>query len=232
VELRAFLAQNEPEYDWLIPGLLERGDRLVLTGPEGGGKSTLLRQIGVQAASGVHPFGDQPFDPLCVFLLDLENGGRHVRRELRPLLLAAGDRYQPTPGLHVKVVPQGIDVLRDDHAEQLAALVAEISPQLVIIGPTYKLAGGDPTEERTTRAVAGYLDQLRGQHGCALIIEAHTPYAAGNAKRPERPYGGSLWSRWPEFGLYLSKEGQLRHWRGARDERDWPAVLQRGGQWP
>jgi replicative DNA helicase len=41
-----------------------------------------------------------------------------------------------------------------------------------------------------------------------------------------------LWSRWPEFGLHLSAKGQLLHWRGARDERNWPAALNRGGDWP
>jgi hypothetical protein len=65
-----------------------------------------------------------------------------------------------------------------------------------------------------------------------VILEGHSPYAAGGGRRPERPYGASLWSRWPEFGLYLSPEGHLRHWRGARDERDWPAALERGGTWP
>ena len=43
------LAQDV-SYDWAIPGLLERGDRLILTGSEGGGKTTMLRQIAVMAA--------------------------------------------------------------------------------------------------------------------------------------------------------------------------------------
>jgi hypothetical protein len=49
---------------------------------------------------------------------------------------------------------------------------------------------------------------------------------------PDPTYGASLWSRWPEFGLHISKQGRLLHWRGARDERAWPAVLNRGGAWP
>jgi ATPase subunit of ABC transporter with duplicated ATPase domains len=56
LDLDAFLAEPDPEYDWLIPGLLERGDRVIVTGQEGKGKSTLLRQIGVQVAAGIHPF--------------------------------------------------------------------------------------------------------------------------------------------------------------------------------
>ncbi|MEU1152672.1 DnaB-like helicase N-terminal domain-containing protein, partial [Streptomyces sp. NPDC005918] len=40
-------------HDWVVPGLLERGDRLILTAGEGGGKSMLLRQIAVAVAAGV-----------------------------------------------------------------------------------------------------------------------------------------------------------------------------------
>src|SRR5690606_18474248 len=36
-EAHEFLAEPDPEYDWLIPGLLERGDRVILTGQEGRG---------------------------------------------------------------------------------------------------------------------------------------------------------------------------------------------------
>ncbi|MDP8958289.1 MAG: hypothetical protein M3N51_03605, partial [Actinomycetota bacterium] len=81
------------------------------------------------------------------------------------------------------------------------------------------------------RAVAGHLDRLRASYGVALLLEAHSPYGSGGSG-PRRPYGGSLWSRWPEFGLHLAESGVLSHWRGARDEREWPSALTRGGEWP
>jgi len=58
-------------------------------------------------------------------------------------------------------------------------------------------------------------------HNLAVVIEGHTPYSAGgSAKRPERLYGASLWSRFAEFGLHLGRDGALHHWRGPREERD------------
>lgn len=231
-ELGEFLDQPDPEYEWTVPGLLERGDRLILTGPEGRGKSTLLRQVAVQAACGLHPFGGNDFDPLRVLHIELENGPRHTRREYRRLRAAAGKRYSGKPGLAVAVAPAGLDLLADDQGRWLLDQTRTVRPDLLIVGPLYKLASGDPTDEQVARTVALWLDRVRAAAGCALLIEAHTPHAGNGRHRPERPYGASLWLRWPEFGLYLSADGALRHWRGQRDEREWPTALQRGGEWP
>lgn len=234
VELTKFLNADEPEHDWLIPGLLEKGDRLILTGQEGKGKSTLMRQIAVQVASGIHPFDLGRIDRAKVLYLDLENPERLVRRAFAGLYAAAGAAYETIPGLHICLRPDGIDLLKADDAQWLHDLVVAVGPALFITGPLYKLAGGDPTEEVTARAATAALDRVRKAVGCTLILEAHTPYgtAGKDGKRPERPYGASLWSRWPEFGMFLSPDGELRHWRTPRDERDWPVMLKRGGEWP
>jgi hypothetical protein len=228
-DLDAFLAEPDPEHDWLVPGLLERHDRTMLTGPEGGGKSTLLRQIAVQLASGVHPFTLDEITPLRVLLVDLENGRNHVRRELRKLRAGAGRRY--AGGLVPLVRSEGLDLLQDDDVRWLTEAVVANRPDLLVIGPLYKMASGKPTDEEPARAVAAALDRLRIQYGFALMAEAHTPHATNGGSRPTRPFGASLWLRWPEFGLHLSETGQLTHWRGARDERSWPAALRRGGEW-
>lgn len=233
VELTDLLARPVPEYDWLVPGLLERQDRVLITGEEGGGKSTLLRQLAVQLASGIHPFGGALFDPLRVLLLDVENSPRQITREIRPLAVKASEQYVPGQ-LHVLVRTEGLDLTHYADAAWLLAEIEHVRPDIIIGGPVYKIAGGDPNSEETARAVAQRLDRIRADYGCALILETHSPHASNGAKRPIRPYGASLWLRWPEFGLFLDGlgDGDLRDWRGPRDERDWPFRLQRGGGWP
>lgn len=225
VNLADFLAAGDTEYDWLIPGLLERGDRLIVTGLEGCGKSTLLRQLALQAGAGLHPFTWAPIPPARVLLVDLENGERHVRRKLRELRAVVED---PTVDNRVYVeCLVGLDLLNTAGVAHLEHLVDDVKPDLLIIGPLYKMAGDDPTAEEPARAVAAVLDRIRSLHGCAVILEAHTPHGD-----QERPYGASLWKRWPEFGIFLAPDGQLRHWRGQRDERDWPGALRRSTPWP
>ncbi|MFF4907196.1 AAA family ATPase [Streptomyces sp. NPDC001260] len=231
VELDDFLEEDIAEPDWLITGLIERQDRLILTGNEGMGKSTFLRQLCIKAASGIHPFDDDvEVKPLRVQLFDLENSRRQVHRKIRPLRVQAGERYQKNQmGLFVR--SEGLDLL-DGEGALLEREVDEFRPDIIVGGPVYKLVSGDPTEEGPTRTVASWLDKLRTKYGCAVVLEAHCPYATNGRARVLRPYGASLWSRWPEFGIHLGDDGTLTHWRGPRDEREWPTLLKRGGKWP
>jgi hypothetical protein len=191
----------------------------------------LGRQIAVQGTAGIHPFTLEAITPIRMLLVDCENSRAQVKRELRPLRLRAGSQLEPGR-LYVAVRPQGIDLYGDPAAAAwLEARIRRATPDLMVLGPLYKLAGGDPTSEEVARKVSSVLDDLRVRYGFALLIEAHVPHGQGG-NRPERPYGASMWMRWPEFGLHLTQTGMLTHWRGQRDEREWPALLKRGGDWP
>ncbi|MDI3386359.1 AAA family ATPase [Streptomyces sp. B-S-A8] len=229
-DMDSFLDSQDPEYDWLVPGLLERGDRLMLTGPEGKGKSTLLRQIGVRIACGMHPFAGDQVSPVKVLFYDLENSESHFRREMRKLRLAAGERWI---GANMKRVnrPQGLD-FNSDGGDILNDEVSKHKPDVLIVGPLYKMIAGDPNSEEQARPVALKLDSIRTEHGCAVLLEAHSPHASNGGKRPMRPAGWSGWMRWPEFGIHIDEHGAISHWRGMRDQRDFPSMLNRGGKWP
>jgi replicative DNA helicase len=187
LDIDDFLAQPEPDYDWIIPGLLERGDRTILTGLEGAGKSVLFRQIATQAAAGLHPFTGETIDPVRVLLVDCENSGPQVRREIRPLRLRAGVRLERAM-LFIVVQPQGIDLYGEvADARWLEAKIKAAAPDLVALGPLYKLAGGDPTSEEVARKVSAVLDHLRVRYGFALLLEGHSPHGQGGHRAPRGP---------------------------------------------
>lgn len=234
--------EGTDEYDWLIFGLMEKRDRLILTGGEGGGKSTLLRQVGVCAAAGVHPFrGNDPdyrnLRPIRVSLFDLENSEVQIRRKMKELLGVVNrmTRGQFDPGnLRINAKTDGLDLMQRTDVRWLLERIEANQPELVIIGPIYKLHSGDPIEEGPARHVSRVIDMIRARYGCAVLMEAHSPYATNDGKRVGRPYGASLWSRWPEFGYCIVRDPDdptdfsLEAWRGPRDEREWPEKLVRG----
>lgn len=242
VEADEFLAVDDDAYDWLIPDLLERGDRLLVTAAEGVGKSNLLRFMALMVAAGLHPFRRVPMVPRRVLLVDVENQARKVRRELRPWLpLVEGWN----PGmLAIEVKVGGINL---DHAADrgwLAGKLAAHRPDLLVIGPLYQLHGaaprGDTGGENHARELARTLDRIRERFGCALLMETHAPHGSMGS-RDLRPFGSSVWLRWPEFGVGLRVDSdagkgvfKVVHWRGPRDRRDFPVRLEYGkpGGWP
>lgn len=229
-ELDDFLAIERPDHNWIIPGLLEEADRCIITATPGTGKSTLLRQIGIMAASGLNPFTAANIEPARVLLIDIENSEMQIHREIGPLRDAAGSRYEPNM-LKLRVYGEAIDLADPATLGDILHEIEAFQPAIICTGPLYKLIGGDPIAEKDARPVASAFDRIRHVCGSAILIEAHSPYPVGKT-RVIRPYGASLWERWPEFGWYFDREGKVEHWRGQREQRNWPTHLERSQPWP
>ncbi|WP_282795155.1 AAA family ATPase [Streptomyces sp. CC224B] len=236
-------------YDWVIPGLLEHGDRLILTAGEGGGKSVLLRQIAVATAAGVNPFtiNTSEYGPQKVLVLDCENSEPQNRRHYRPLMNAAARAHMPVKRgqIHIDCRPEGVDLTKAQGRAWLMRRVETVMPDLLVIGPIYQLHTGDPSSEDHARRVTTALNEARTTANCAMVLEAHAPHGSGFGPRALRPAGSSLWLRWPEFGFGLrpvedeksadeDRARRLVPWRGLRDDRQFPPFLRQGqrGSWP
>lgn len=241
--LAEFLAGEDAAPDWVVPGLIERGDRLILTGSEGLGKSVLFRQLAVCAAAGIHPFAHSPIESSRVLYVDVENGVAQLRRALRGLSVQS-QKLGSDAGrnMFLECVPSGLDLTRPEDEAWLVSRVASLQPALLVIGPIYRLHAKNPNDEEPARIVTRVLDRCRAAANCALILEAHAGHGTGaDGTRNVRPAGTSLWLRWPEFGYGLrananfdpaSREVDFVPWRGDRSERDWPKSLRAGGSWP
>jgi len=171
--------------------------------------------------------------------VDVENPKRIMVTRFAELGRIATRRNQSPNKLMIRRIPEGIDLGRPDHRMRLRHMCRAVQPELLLIGPAYKLyiGGSGDREEDLARTVAKALDELREEFGFALILEHHIPKGDGK-DRHIAPIGSSLWMRWPEFGLGLklddkstfhTREAMLLHWRGARDDRPWPERLVSGG---
>lgn len=246
VDLWDFLDASDSPPDWVVPGLLERGDRLILTGFEGLGKSMLIRQLAVCAAAGVHPFEpswNTDYRSATVLLIDCENSEAQSRRKLRPIATTIKQMNREIPRGTMRLLhrPEGIDLTNADDQAWLYERVTAHQPDVLLLGPFYRLHNANMNDEQVARSVVAVLDRIRSINGCALITEAHAGHGEPGKSRAVRPTGSSLLLRWPEFGYGLAPnpnsepddKGRCRRvdviaWRGPRDERDWPTHLQYG----
>ena len=224
--------------DWVIPGLLERGDRLVVTGYEGMGKTTWIRQIAICAAAGIHPTTMNPIKPVKGLVVDVENSLKQWQRQTTKMAHTAGNYGSVSPRENLHIHCQGrMDIRRDKDLGLIHRLVDEHNPEILFIGPIYKLTPTAIKNDEEAAPVIAALDSLRDR-GLVLIIEAHAPKMQ-NGQRDLAPRGSAALMGWPEFGFGLApadesgRTADVVRWRGDRETgRDWPKLMERDGPFP
>jgi hypothetical protein len=218
-------------YDWTVRGLLERKDRLVVTGPEGGGKSVFLRQLAICAAAGVHPMTQQQCQAMRVLVIDAENSEKQWQRQVVQLADTAWQLgvEDPRKTLAPSFV-SGMNLARTNDLSEIHQWMDEWKPDLVVLGPLYKLSGGMNNDEEA-KPILDALDTIR-ERNVSIIIEGHAGHADSRSQtRDMRPIGSSALLRWPEFGFGLVKPQNtgdpfpVQRWRGDREDRAWPTRM-------
>jgi hypothetical protein len=236
--LNEILAGSD-SYDWVVPDLLERRDRLVLTGAEGAGKTTFVRQLALLSASGIHPTTFQRIEPVRVLVVDAENTERQWRRAVRAVTERARAKGVADPGDVVNITSGNrIDITKGSHLGEIHRLIDRHKPDVVFIGPLYKLVPKAINSDDDAAPLIVGLDSLR-ERDVALVMEAHAGKGTSmDGERDLRPRGSAALLGWPEFGMGLRPVHEdpdmvaVVKWRGDRDERAWPKYLRRGGEWP
>lgn len=227
---------DTPE-DWVIEGLFERGDRMIVTGWEGLGKTTWLRQIGICAAAGIDPVSlDHLERPIRCLYVDVENSEKQWRRETNSMAAFARNHGRFDPRENVSVYcGKRMDIRSSRDLGMVHRLVDENEPDILFIGPIYRLSPTAINNDEEAAPVIAALDSLRDR-GLVLVMEAHAPKGQGG-ERNLAPRGSAALTGWPEFGFGLapfteeqeSRNGQgaeVQRWRGERDRRRrWPRQL-------
>lgn len=238
------LMQVDTSHNWLVPGLLEHRDRLMLTGGEGLGKSLFLQQFAFGLAAGWHPLRQfVDVEPRRVLVLDAENSERQWARRAHSFSQRIQGR-DTEDRLQVANLRR-VDLVNGRDLAMVHKLIDDAKPDVIVVGPLYRLVPrAIQTDDEATPLLAA-LDTLRDD-GAALLIEAHAGKATEGlgGRRNFAPRGSSALLGWPEYGFGLAPrndwdrpdelEVDFRPWRGQREERDWPHALARskGSGWP
>jgi len=235
----------EDSPQWIIPDVIRNGWRIMLVASEGSGKTTLFRQVAICTAQGIHPFLHTKIPPKRTLIVDCENPQDSIVDMCSPIrqeaLRQTGDGYDADRAW-LWWQPQGINLRSRSDRIRLETVIQHVQPDLVCIGPVYKIyqVNAHENDELAAREVMATLDDLRTRYKFGLMLEHHAPKGAGG-KREMMPFGTSLWLRWPELGISMQPldptsedMGHMKvgRWRGDRLENNWPIELRHSKPWP
>lgn len=206
--IATFIETDFPEGREIIPGALAQANVFVLVGPEGHGKSLFLRQFAVKCAAGIHPWTSMPMDPLRVLYIDAENPEFQQKQDwMRLAGLAARHTGEPIPDERLWLLSEWRhepDLITPDGQAWLFEKVATYRPDLCIIGPVQNIVGRDVKDDEVVRRLKRTINGARSICGTAFGLEHHAPHRApGDKERQMRPYGSSLFMKWPDYGYGL-----------------------------
>lgn len=192
---------------YVIPGVLARGDRFLLTGYEGHGKSTLCQQMAIQVAAGINPWTLAEMEPQKVVVVDSENHPDQLLEKWQHLVGLAARHNRPIQPGQLTIIEawdDDVDLSADEGAEWLIERMHGYKPDLCVIGPLYNLSSRDLSEHSVVGRMKQAINDARGVAGTAFIMEHHAPHRGpGETKRSVRPYGSSTFLKWPDFGYGL-----------------------------
>ena len=238
------MAVEDAHQPWVIKGTLRGREIMCLTGQEGCGKSMLFSQIVLGAACGVNTFASEPlhFEPRKVMVVDAENTALQIRDNYEKIWPALQKHIEPgfVPDL-AKYDEGYLDLAKPIQRTRLIRHLVNSRADLIYLGTVYKLTS-ESDYEAQFHAIRAVVDEVREETGAAFLIENHSPHEKNvNGDRVVRPYGSSMWLRWPNFGVGIrhqsSTDGSrlvsLTRWRGDRTrERIWPSGFREGKHLP
>jgi hypothetical protein len=186
----------------LMGPVLQRGQRLVLGGHTGEGKTSLALQL-VRATVDAEPFLDWQGTGGRALVLDLEQGLGTVKRRLREAGLDGSTRVDYAR------VPDGLSLDKNpQHVEELARVLDVGRYDVALIDPLYKLHTGDPNAEREAVDLMRLLDGWREKFGFGLILPMHCRKPLPGTKFTIHDlFGASAYTRGAEVILGLRRVG-------------------------
>lgn len=238
--LEQIMALNVEEKRFTIPGMLQRNERLVLTGSEGGGKSVFVYQLLTGAAFGINSLSMEHHEPQRVLFFDVENNEFQARSNLDkivPVLQEMAPKVTPEWRSMKRRVVNLLDTR--DKADVIRRIV-HYSPDILYMGTAYKLTDITDETHRSVRAIQSVVDRIREEIDCTVVIEHHAGHGFNNDRNGMRPEGSSYWLRWPDFGYGMQplqmpngRLMRLRPWRGDRVMgRNFPVAIKSGSVLP
>lgn len=169
--------------------------------------STLLRQMAVQCAAGVHPWTNLPMPPQKVLVIDVENHPDQTLESWQQLVGLVAHHGSPMQEGQLTILEEwdnDIDLCSEEGYAWMMERIHAYKPDILFMGPLYNMANKDLKDDETVRKLKRVVNDGRAICGTAFVMEHHAPHKGpGDKERSVRPYGSSTFLKWPDFGFGL-----------------------------
>lgn len=169
-------ATKPPRKDWLLKGIIAKGETTAWVGPPGSLKSALMASLAVSVAAGRDWFGHRSKAACGVCYLAFERKDLVERRLLAHC--GATDRHLP-----IAVSSEVIDLMKSQIADKLAAAIRREGQRMgcdvgLLIVDTFAKAiaagGGDENQARDQGVLFANIARIKQQTGVHVAIVGHT----------------------------------------------------------
>lgn len=192
-----------PETFWR-DGVLFRGARMLVAGPPKIGKSTLVIQLALAAATGGELLGHGFVRPLRVLWVQAEIHKAFLHQRLQRLTAELSAEEHAL--LRERFVMTGrcdLDLLDGADYDLLSRAVTDQDPDLLIIDPIINFSSADENDNAEMRKLLRLVDALGARHDCAVVLVHHTRKDASSGAF-DAVRGASALRGWFDTGLMLS----------------------------
>lgn len=189
---------------WLVDGLWSRSAVGIIGGAPKCKKSWLGLDLAISVATGTPCLGAfDVLEPGPALLYMAEDDASTVKARVAGICRHRGIAIDQLD-VHLITAPS-LRLDREVDRQRLAAIVAELTPRVLVLDPFVRLHRLDENDAGHISGLLAYLRELQREHDLAVVVVHHARKNGGASSSGQNLRGSGDFHAWVDSSLYLRK---------------------------